>query len=157
ALEALAAERATRIYGVPTMFRALLEHPERARFDLTALRGGIMAGAPCPEPLMRRVVGELGAREMLVAYGLTEASPAIPARRPEDPLAVRCGTVGRALPGVELRAVDPESGADRPPGEPGELWARGPNVMLGYFEDDEATRRAITPEGWLRTGDLGSI
>ncbi len=157
ALEAIAAERCTLAYGVPTMFLALLEHPERARFDTSSLRGGIMGGSMCPEPLMRRVVAELGAKGMLVAYGLTEASPGVTCSAQDDPIELRCGTVGTALDGVEVMIADPETGAELARGEAGELWTRGPNVMQGYFDDPRATAEAITPEGWLRTGDLATV
>ena len=157
ALEAIAAERCTLIHGVPTMFLALLSHPEFPRLQPTTLRAGIMAGAMCPEPLMRRVIDEMNNDGMLVAYGLTEASPGITCSRPEDSVEVRCGTVGRAIPGIEVRVVDPATRRDVPPGSSGELWARGPNIMQGYFEDPEATAETITPEGWLRTGDLATL
>ncbi len=157
ALAAIESERCTLAFGVPTMFRALLEHEDLARFDLSTLRKGVMAGSSCPEALMRRVIDEMGVENMLVGYGLTEASPAITASSPDDPIEVRCSTVGTAIDGVEVRIADPETGTPLPPGEQGELWARGPNVMLGYFDDPEATAEAITPEGWLRTGDLATV
>lgn len=155
-LATIETERCTVANGVPTMFQALLDDRSRPTRDTSSLRGGIMAGASCPETLMRRVIDELGAREMLVAYGLTEASPAVTTSYPDDPVAVRCGTVGRELPGVEVRIVDPGTGEDVDAGGDGELWCRGPNVMLGYFALPEATAAAITDDGWLRTGDLAT-
>ena len=156
-LEAMAAERCTLVHGVPAMFLGQLSHPEFARFDLSSLRAGIMAGTMCPEALMHRVIGEMGCAGMLVAYGLTEASPCLTSSSPSDPIAVRCGTVGRAIPGVEVRVVDPASGEDCPTGRTGEIWGRGPNIMQGYFEHSAATAEAITEDGWLRTGDLGTL
>ncbi len=156
ALAAVADEACTVIHGVPTMFLAMLSHPDRVSHDLGSLRTGIMAGSMCPEALMRRVISEMGAAGMIVAYGLTEASPAVTSSAPDDPVAVRCGTVGRAIPGVSVRVVDPDTGAPPPAGEPGELQARGSNVMQGYFEMPEATAEALTADGWLRTGDLAT-
>lgn len=157
ALEAIAAEGCTIVHGVPTMFLALLSHPEFERLRPTTLRGGVMAGAMCPEALMHRVIDEMGCPGMLVAYGLTEASPGITCSTPADPVEVRCGTVGREIPGVEVRIVDPESLVDVARGAPGELWARGPNIMLGYFEKPEETAATLTSDGWLRTGDLATM
>jgi len=156
-LEAIQAERATLAYGVPTMFGAMLNHPRFADFDTSSLRSGIMGGAMCPAPLMRRIIDEMGCGGMMAAYGLTEASPAVTMSAADDPVEVRCGTVGRAIPGVEVKIADPETGEERAVGERGELWARGPNIMLGYFENEGATREAITPDGWLRTGDLATL
>lgn len=156
-LEAIQAERATLAYGVPTMFGAMLNHPRFAEFDTSSLRSGIMGGAMCPAPLMRRIIDEMGCGGMMAAYGLTEASPAVTMSAADDPVEVRCSTVGRAIPGVEVKIADPETGAERAVGERGELWARGPNIMLGYFENEGATREAITPDGWLRTGDLATL
>jgi fatty-acyl-CoA synthase len=123
-LAALAAERCAAVHGVPTMFAAMLDYPDFARFDLSALRTGIMAGAPCPEPLMRRVMGEMGAREITIGYGMTETSPISFQTAVDDPFAARVGTVGRVQPHVEARVVD---GAGRAAaiGEPGELQTRG--------------------------------
>jgi len=157
ALAVAAAEHCTVIHGVPTMFQAMLATKRHEELDLSSLRTGVMAGSMCPEPLMHRVVEELGCRGMLVAYGLTEASPAVTMSSPDDSVAVRCGTVGRALQGVHVRVVDTSSRAVLPPGAEGELQVRGPNVMQGYFDDEEATREALTDDGWLRTGDLARI
>ena len=156
-LEALEAERATVIYGVPTMFIAELEHPEFARFDLRSLRTGVMAGAPCPIEVMRRVVDEMHCSEMVIAYGQTESSPIITMSSPDDPLEVRVSTIGRAIAETEVKIVSTISGETVPIGEPGELCARGHVVMQGYDDEPEATRRAIDGEGWLHTGDLAAM
>jgi fatty-acyl-CoA synthase len=153
-LAAIAAERCTSVYGVPTMFVSQLNCPDFDAFDLSTLRTGIMAGAPCPLPLMRAVVEKMGAAEVTIGYGQTEASPIITQTWADDPIEVRVGTVGSPLPGVDVKLVDPITGADVPRGEAGELCARGHNVMAGYYHAPEATAKAISPEGWLRTGDL---
>jgi fatty-acyl-CoA synthase len=150
-LFAIAAERCTSLYGVPTMFIAQLEHPDRSRYDLSSLRTGIMAGAPCPLPLMDQVVSVLGAREICIGYGQTEASPIITFSAIDDPVEVRVGTVGRPLSGLEVKLVDPATGRE---GDSGELWTRGHCVMTAYYNNPEATARAIDAEGWLHTGDL---
>jgi len=156
-LEVVERERCTALYGVPTMFLAELEDPEFGRFDLSSLRTGVMAGAPCPEPLMRRVIAEMHLTELTIVYGLTEASPGITQTRRDDPLERRTGTVGRVLPEMEVRIVDPSTGAALEPGAPGELWVRGSNVMHGYFRNADATHLAVDEEGWLRTGDRATI
>ncbi|CAN5907807.1 AMP-binding protein [soil metagenome] len=156
-LRAIEAERCTSIYGVPTMFSAMLDHPDRPDLDLSSLRTGIMAGSPCPLPLMRRVMDELGAREITIGYGQTEASPIITQTSVDDPIEVRSGTVGRPIPGVSVRLVDPITGQDSGPDAAGELCARGHNVMTGYYKDPAATARAIDPDGWLHTGDLARL
>ncbi len=153
-LAAIEAERCTSVYGVPTMFSGMLDHPDFPRRDLSHLRTGIMSGAPCPLPLMERVVNVMGAREICIGYGQTEASPIITFTSADDPLEVRCGTVGRPIPGVEVKLVDPATRAGSPPGEPGELAARGHDVMAGYYKHPAATARAIDCDGWLYTGDL---
>jgi fatty-acyl-CoA synthase len=153
-LEAVAHERATGLHGVPTMFIAELEHPRFADFDLSSLRTGIMAGSPCPIEVMRQVIGRMGAREMTIAYGQTESSPGITITDPDDPIEHRVATIGRALPDVEVRIVTPGTLDELPAGEPGELIARGHNVMKGYYGRPAETAAAITPDGWLRTGDL---
>ena len=150
-------ERCTALYGVPTMFLAELEHPEFARFDLTSLRTGVMAGALCPEPVMRRVMSDMHLPEITIVYGLTEASPGITMTPRDAPVADRSQTVGVVLPGLEVKIVDAASGATRAMGERGELCARGYNVMKGYYNNPEATRAAIDRDGWLRTGDEASI
>jgi fatty-acyl-CoA synthase len=153
-LAAIAAERCTSIYGVPTMFVAELDHPERPSFDLRSLRTGIMAGSPCPLPLMRAVMETMGAREITIGYGLTEASPIITQTSVDDPIEVRVGTVGRPIPGVEVQIVDPATRAVLPPGATGELRVRGHGVMAGYYKNPEATARVLDADGWLATGDL---
>jgi fatty-acyl-CoA synthase len=155
-LEALASERCTSIYGVPTMFIAMLGHPRFAEFDLSALRTGIMAGAPCPIEIMKRVVDEMHASEMTIAYGMTETAPASTLTRPSDPLEVRVSTVGSALPHTEIKIADPAGGGAVGRGERGEICTRGYLVMEGYWGDEEATRAAIV-HGWMRTGDLGTM
>jgi fatty-acyl-CoA synthase len=156
-LEAIAVERATAVYGVPTMFIAELEHPEFSRFDLSSLRTGIMAGAPCPIEVMRRVVDQMHCREMTIAYGQTESSPVITMSSLDDPLEMRVSTVGKAMPQTEVKIVSPHTGQTLPVGEQGELCTRGYLVMNGYDDEPEATRNAIDPEGWLHTGDLAAM
>jgi fatty-acyl-CoA synthase len=153
-LEAVERERATALYGVPTMFIAELHEPSRQGRDLSSLRTGIMAGSPCPIETMRAVVGDLGCREITIGYGQTEASPIITQTRTDDPLEMRVETVGRPLPGVEVRVVDPVTGEVLPENRQGELCTRGHVVMLGYYKNPEATTAAIDADGWLHTGDL---
>jgi fatty-acyl-CoA synthase len=153
-LEAIEVEGCTGIYGVPTMFIAELNHPRFGEFDVSTLRTGIMAGSPCPVELMRAVVDRMGAREMTIGYGLTEASPIITQTGTDDDLEHRICTVGKALPGVEVRIACPGSIEPLPAGQPGELIARGHGIMKGYYNKPEETAQAITPEGWLRSGDL---
>jgi fatty-acyl-CoA synthase len=155
-LEAIEHERATAIYGVPTMFIAELQDETFAGRDLSSLRTGIMAGSPCPIEIMRQVTSRMGARELTIAYGLTEASPVITQSRTDDPLELRCETVGRPIPGVEVKIVDPATGRELGDNQPGELCARGHVVMLGYYNDPAATAAAIDADGWLHTGDLAA-
>jgi fatty-acyl-CoA synthase len=154
-LAAVEAERCTALHGVPTMFVAELELADFERYDLSSLRTGIMAGAPCPPELMRRVIGEMGCREILIAYGQTESSPVTHITRRTDSFERRVESVGTNLPYQEVKVVDPETGATAPVGERGELCFRGYHVMRGYFEQEEATHEAIDPAGWLHSGDLG--
>jgi fatty-acyl-CoA synthase len=156
-LETIERERCTALYGVPTMFVAELEDPEFERFDLGTLRTGIMAGALCPETLMRKVIDRMHLPEMTIAYGLTETSPGLTQTPRDASIETRTQTVGRILPEVELRVVDPASGGDVAPGTNGELWARGYMVMKGYYNMPEQTAAAITPDGWLRSGDQACI
>ena len=153
-LDAIEAEQCTAIYGVPTMFIAQLEHPTFAARNLASLRTGIMAGSPCPIELMKRVTREMGVREITIAYGQTEASPLITMTRTDDPIERRVGTVGRLLPDVEGRVIDPATGQPVADGVSGELCTRGHNVMLGYFNQPDVTAEAIDADGWLHTGDL---
>ncbi len=154
-LRAIDAERCTAIHGVPTMFLAELEHPEFSRFDLSSLRTGIMAGAPCPPELLERVMEQMGCREILIAYGQTESSPGTHITRRDDSFERRTRTVGTNMPHQEAKVIDPASGALMPIGEQGELCFRGYHVMKGYFELEQATREAIDADGWLHSGDLG--
>jgi fatty-acyl-CoA synthase len=156
-LETVERERCTALYGVPTMFLAELEDPEFDRFDLRSLRTGIMAGALCPEPLMRKVIDRMHLPEMTICYGLTETSPGLTQTPRDADLETRTQTVGIVMPETEIRIVDPATGADVAVGERGELWARGYMVMKGYYNMPEQTAAAITPDGWLRTGDQASI
>ncbi|SDE52232.1 AMP-binding protein [Desulfuromonas thiophila] len=153
-LKTVAAERCTALHGVPTMFIAELEHPAFDKYDLTSLRSGIMAGSPCPIEVMKRVIRDMHATEITIAYGQTESSPVITQTRTDDPIELRVATVGRALPHVEVKIVDIETGATLPPGKQGELCTRGYHVMKGYYKMPEATAAAIDGDGWLHTGDL---
>jgi fatty-acyl-CoA synthase len=154
-LDAIEHYRATVIYGVPTMYIAQLQDPTFAGRDLSSLRTGIMSGAPCPIEIMRQVVVQMGARDITIAYGQTEASPVITQTWSDDPIELRVETVGRPLPGVEVKLVDPSTGETLGDNQQGELCARGHLVMLGYYKNPEATERAIDADGWLHTGDLG--
>ena len=156
-LEAVQRHRCTALYGVPTMFLAELEHPDFGLFDLSSLRTGVMAGSLCPEPLMVQVMEKMHLREMTIAYGLTESSPAITQTPRHDSLALRTQTVGRVLPELEVEIRDPAGGRKLPPGQDGELVVRGYNVMQGYHNDPEATARAVDGQGWLRTGDQAQM
>jgi fatty-acyl-CoA synthase len=156
-LETVERERCTALYGVPTMFLAELEAPDFARFDLTSLRKGVMAGALCPEPLMRRVIADMHLTEMTIAYGLTEASPVITQTPLDATLEQRTQTVGQVLPEIEVKIVDPATGASVRVDEPGELCTRGYLVMKGYYNNPDATRAAVDAEGWLRSGDQATI
>ena len=153
-LQTVEKERCTAIHGVPTMFIAELEHPEFRKFDLSSLRSGIMAGSNCPIEVMKKVINEMHASEITIAYGQTESSPVITQTRTDDPIELRVATVGRALPDVEVKIVDIETGATLPPGKQGELCTRGYLVMKGYYKMPDETARAIDPDKWLHTGDL---
>jgi len=155
-LETVAEERCTALHGVPTMFIAELEHPDFAQFDLSSLRAGIMAGAPCPIEIMRRVIDKMHMREVTIAYGMTETSPVSFQSAPDDALERRVATVGRVQPHLEVKIVD-ESGSIVPRGVRGEFCTRGYSVMLGYWGDEEKTRAAIDGEGWMHSGDLATI
>jgi fatty-acyl-CoA synthase len=155
-LRAVEAERCTGLYGVPTMFVAMLDHPEFKHFDLSSLRTGIMAGAPCPIEVMKKVVSLMHMSEVTICYGMTETSPVSFQSHVDDPLERRVSTVGRVHPHVEVKVVDAE-GETVPAGERGELCTRGYSVMKGYWDDEEKTREAIDAEGWMHTGDLATI
>ncbi|MBU0665518.1 MAG: AMP-binding protein [Proteobacteria bacterium] len=156
-LAAAAEEHCTAIHGVPTMFIAELEHPSFNKLDITSLRTGIMAGAPCPPSLMQRVMRDMHCSEILIGYGETEASPLTHLTTPEDTLARRINTVGRNLPHQEVKVVDLASGSTVRLGEVGEICFRGYHIMQGYYHDPEATGKAIDQEGWLHSGDLGRM
>ncbi len=155
-LETVAQERCTALHGVPTMFIAQLDHPDFARFDLTSLRTGIMAGSPCPIEVMGRAVDKMHLSEITIAYGMTETSPVSFQSSTADPLQRRVSTVGRIQPHVEVKIVDAQ-GRIVPPGAPGELLTRGYCVMLGYWGDEERSREAIDAARWMHTGDLATI
>ncbi|WP_139489097.1 AMP-binding protein [Brevibacillus dissolubilis] len=156
-LEVVEAERCTALYGVPTMFIAELNEPEFDKYDLSSLRTGIMAGSTCPIEVMKAVVNRMGASEVTIAYGQTESSPVITQTVPEDSIERRVSTVGRALGPVEVKIIDPETGATLPTGVQGELCTRGYHVMKGYYNMPEQTYKAIDNEGWLHTGDLATM
>ena len=153
-LEAVARERCTALHGVPTMFIAELEHPQFREFDLSTLRTGIMAGAPCPIEVMKRVMSEMHMAEIAIACGMTETSPVCNMTEVDDPIEVRTGTVGKVMPHQEQKIIDPDTGRILPRGEAGELCYRGYQVMRGYFNDPEGTRETIDEAGWLHGGDL---
>ncbi|MER6993680.1 AMP-binding protein [Saccharopolyspora hirsuta] len=154
ALSAVAAERCTSLYGVPTMFIAELEHPDFDSFDLSSLRTGIMAGSPCPVEVMKQVIDRMGMREVSICYGMTETSPVSTQTRADDSLERRVSTVGRVGPHLEVKVVDPATGLTVPRGTPGELCTRGYSVMLGYWEQPDRTAEVIDAARWMHTGDL---
>ncbi len=156
-LEAVQAERCTGLHGVPTMFIAELDHPRFGEFDLSSLRTGIMAGTACPIEVMKRVVDRMHLGEITIAYGMTETSPVSCQSSTDTPLERRVSTVGTVQPHLEVKIVDPESGATVPRGQPGELCTRGYSVMHGYWGDETKTREAIDTEGWMHTGDLATM
>jgi len=156
-LAAVAAERCTSLYGVPTMFIAMLQHPDFAGFDLTSLRTGIMAGSPCPVEVMKQVIDRMHMPEVTICYGMTETSPVSFQSTMQDDLEHRTATVGAVHPHVECKIVDPDTGRTVPRGSPGELCSRGYIVMLGYWDDETATRDAIDDAGWMHTGDLAAM
>ena len=156
-LQAVHEDRCTALLGVPTMFIAELEHPEYEKYDTSSLRTGIMAGSPCPEEVMKQVVNDMGAEEITIAYGQTESSPVITQTRTEDPIERRVSTVGRKLPDVEVKIVDPETGEEVESGEPGELCTRGYHVMKGYYKMPDKTEETIDEDGWLHTEDLATM
>jgi len=155
-LEAVDAERCTALHGVPTMFIAVLDHPEFGRFDLSRLRTGIMAGSPCPTEVMKRVVDQLHMRQVTIAYGMTETSPVSFQSSTDDPVERRVSTVGRVQPHIEVKIVD-GNGRIVPRGTAGELCTRGYSVMQGYWGDEAKTREAVDAAGWMHTGDLATL
>jgi fatty-acyl-CoA synthase len=153
-LAAVSAERCTSLYGVPTMFIAMLGAPDFDRYDLESLRTGIMAGSPCPVEVMKRVIERMHMSEVGICYGMTETSPVSTQTAVDDPVEKRVGTVGRVGPHLEVRLASPETGETVTRGETGELCTRGYSVMVGYWEDPERTTEAIDSDGWMHTGDL---
>lgn len=147
-------EKCTALHGVPTMFIAELNHPDFKQFDLSTLRTGIMAGSICPIEVMKKVMNDMGAAEITIAYGQTEASPVITQTKTNDPIEKRVSSVGQPHPGVEVKIIDPITGEDTPSGVPGELCTRGYLVMKGYYKNEQATKSAIDYNGWLHTGDI---
>ncbi|MER5945768.1 AMP-binding protein [Streptomyces sp. NPDC001904] len=156
-LRAVQEERCTSLYGVPTMFIAELNLPDFAGYDLSSLRTGIMAGSPCPVEVMKRVVAEMHMAEVSICYGMTETSPVSLQTRRDDDLERRTGTVGRVLPHIEVKVVDPVTGVTLPRGEPGELCTRGYSVMLGYWGEPEKTAEVVDAGRWMHTGDLAVL
>jgi fatty-acyl-CoA synthase len=156
-LETVQAERCTSLYGVPTMFIAELEDPRFDEFDLSTLRTGIMAGAPCPVDTMNQVITRMHMAEVTIGCGMTETSPLATQTAPEDPVEKRVGTVGRPHPHVEIKVIDPATGETLPHGAAGEQCMRGYNVMLGYWNDEDATRAAVDEDGWMHSGDLATM
>ncbi len=155
-LDTIQAEQCTALFGVPTMFIAELAHPDFSSYDLSSLRTGVMAGAPCPAETMERVMGEMNMTDVTIAYGMTETSPVSFQTSVDDPVDKRVNTVGRVHPHVQVKIID-DDGRVVPVGTRGELCTRGYSVMLGYWGDDEKTRESIDPAGWLHTGDLAVI
>ena len=153
-LEAVAGERCTSLYGVPTMFIAELSHPDFGSYDLSSLRTGIMAGSPCPVEVMKQVVARMGMDEVTICYGMTETSPVSTQTRADDSLERRVATVGRVHPHLEVKLIDPDTGLTVPRGQPGELCTRGYSVMLGYWDEPDKTAEAIDAARWMHTGDL---
>ena len=153
-LAAVSSEQCTALHGVPTMFIAELNHPNFDQYDLSSLRTGIMSGSPCPTEVMTKVMDKMGAKEITIAYGQTEASPVITQTKTDDPIELRVNTVGTPHPNVEVKIVIPGTNQQQKPGLPGELLTRGYLVMRGYYNNFEATKEAIDEDGWLHTGDL---
>jgi fatty-acyl-CoA synthase len=156
-LQAVQEERCTALYGVPTMFIAELDHSEFAKFDLSSLRTGVMAGSPCPIEVMKKVISLMGMRDVEICYGMTETSPVSTQTRLDAPLEKRVGTVGVIHPHQEIKIVDPATGKIVPVGSPGELCTRGYSVMLGYWNNPDATAQAIDTARWMHTGDLATM
>ena len=156
-MECVQEEKCTSLYGVPTMFIGELDHPRFSEFDFSSLRTGIMAGAPCPVEVMKKVKSTMHMPEVTIMYGMTETSPVSTQSAIGDPLEKQVGTVGRVYPHVEIKIVDQASGEILPRGEPGELCTRGYSVMLGYWNNEEATRQAIDAARWMHTGDLAEM
>jgi fatty-acyl-CoA synthase len=156
-LQTIQEERCTALYGVPTMFIAELADPDFAQYDFSSLRTGVMAGSPCPVEVMRQVIDKMHMSEVQICYGMTETSPVSFQTRADDTVERRVATVGAVHPHVEVKIIDPATGKVVPCGEPGELLTRGYSVMIGYWNNDEATARAIDRAGWMHTGDLATM
>jgi fatty-acyl-CoA synthase len=156
-LAAVANERCTSLYGVPTMFIAMLSSPDFDTYDLRSLRTGIMAGSPCPVEVMKRVIERMHMSEVGICYGMTETSPVSTQTAFDDPIEKRVGTVGRVQQHIEVKVVDPGSGETVARGERGEFCTRGYSVMRGYWNDPERTNEAIDADGWMHTGDLATM
>jgi len=156
-LETVTAERCTALYGVPTMFIGVLDHPRFKEFDFSTLRTGIMAGSPCPIEVMKKVQTLLHMPEVTICYGMTETSPVSAQTAFDDPIDKRTGTVGRVHPHIEVKIIDPATGATVPRGQTGEFCTRGYSVMLGYWNNEAATRGAIDAARWMHTGDLATM
>ncbi|HCW80471.1 MAG TPA: AMP-binding protein [Ruminococcaceae bacterium] len=156
-MKAIDEEKCTAVHGVPTMFIAMLEHQDFPKYNFSTLRTGIMAGSPCPEKVMRRVMDEMGMHEITITYGETEASPACTMTKTDDPLEARISTVGKLMPYVEGKIIDPETGKTQPLNVPGEFCARGYNIMKGYYKMPEETAKAIDSDGWLHSGDIVAV
>jgi fatty-acyl-CoA synthase len=156
-LQTVQEERCTVLYGVPTMFIGELEHPDFDQYDYSSLRTGVMAGSPCPIEVMRKVIDRMHMSDVEICYGMTETSPVSTQSRLDDSLERRVSTVGRVQPHVEIKIVDPGTGKVVPAGQPGELCTRGYSVMLGYWDNEEATRQAIDRARWMHTGDLATM
>ena len=156
-MDAISREKCTAFHGVPTMYIAMLDHPDFPKYDFSSLRTGIMAGSPCPVKVMQAVVERMNMKEITITYGQTEASPATTMTTTDDSLELRVNTVGRSMPHVETKIVDPETGRTLGPGEVGEFCSRGYNTMMGYYKMEEATRQVIDKDGWLHSGDLATV
>ncbi len=156
-MKAIEEEGCTAVHGVPTMFIAMLEHPDFSSYRFPKLRTGIMAGSPCPEKVMRQVIERMGMREITITYGETEASPACTMTTVHDPLELRIRTVGKRMPGVEVKIIDPVTGKRQPVNVSGEFCSRGYNTMRGYYKQPEETRKVIDRDGWLHSGDLAAV
>ncbi|BCS89454.1 AMP-binding protein [Pseudodesulfovibrio sediminis] len=156
-MHAIDVENCTAVYGVPTMYIAMLDHPMFDKFDFSSLRTGIMAGSPCPVEVMKKVMDKMNMKEITICYGLTESSPVMSQTKIGDTIEHMTETVGTAMPEVEIKITDPETGEECPPHVQGEVCCRGYNVMKGYYNNDKATEEAIDAEGWLHSGDLGEL
>ncbi|MGI6085158.1 MAG: AMP-binding protein [Acetivibrionales bacterium] len=156
-MDAIMNEGCTAVHGVPTMFIAMLEHPDFKKYTFPKLRTGIMAGSPCPVKVMQDVVDIMGAREITIVFGQTESSPGCTQTTTDDSIDIRVSTVGKVFPHVEAKIVDPETGKECPPNVPGEFITRGYHIMKGYYKMPEATAQAIDEDGWLHTGDLATV